>query len=119
MPVDIATAAWLRGASLTATAENAAVGAAWGDLAVVSEILSPLALAADANAESVAQLAFLGVATAIDRIDVPGRREDAVGRLLDVTAIGGGYEDGERVFVLSARPSSGERTELTVLRRLA
>lgn len=120
MPVDIVTAEWLRSDALTASAADADVATAWGALATVSEIASPLALQADADAEAARQLAFFAVPTAIEKVDVPGDRADAVGKLMEVTAFGGGYADGITVFVIAASPvSDARRTTLTVLRRLA
>ncbi|HEX7820628.1 MAG TPA: hypothetical protein VF463_08410 [Sphingobium sp.] len=120
MAVDAITAEWLRSTGSIATADDAAVKAAWGDLASVSEITSPLALATDANVEARRQLEFMNVPLAIEKVEVAGDHSSSLGRLLTIVAAGGGYADGIKVFVIAVEPaSSARRSILTVLRRLA
>lgn len=119
MSVDPSFAQWLKSASLTATASDAGVLAAWGDIAATSEIMTPLAELADAQDEAARQLAFLGGPLAIDRLQVDGLRADLIGLPLDLTADRAGYEGGLRVFVIGVEEMEGvARTNLTVLRRL-
>ena len=53
-------AEWLTGRAIYAQAEDGGLRASWGEVALESEVLSPIAAAADAAAEANRQLAFLG-----------------------------------------------------------
>lgn len=120
MAVDAALASWLQGQYRYAVATSDPVGAAWGDLALTSEIGTPLLTKADALVEAARQHGFLLQPTAIETVELPGLRNDLVGRLIEFHADDGGYATGQRVFVLGAEELADvEATMLTVLRRMA
>ena len=119
MSYDAVTANWLKSASDMLPVTDEALAATWGDLAVISEIISPLANYGDALAEAQRQLAFLRIPLAIETLAVPGDQSARVGRLLNITAAGAGYEDGLTVFVIGSEPASEPNmSTVTVLRRL-
>lgn len=120
MAVDAALASWLQGQYRYAGTTLDAVGAAWGDLAVASEIGTPLRNKADALAEAARQHNFLLKPMVIDTIEVPGVRIDLIGKRLNFFADDGGYAQGVTVFVIAAEEQTEvNATTLTVLRRLA
>ncbi|MGE4321761.1 MAG: hypothetical protein AB7E60_01875 [Sphingobium sp.] len=120
MNVDAEFGAWLRSACLIAVSSSSALEAAWGDLAAVGDLVSPLANKADAQAEAARQITLFGVPMVIEILQVAGLRVDLVGRPVTLTASRAGYAGSLTVFVLGAREVDGvERTNLTVLRRLA
>lgn len=120
MAVDAALASWLQAQYRYAGTTSDPVGAAWGDLAVTSEIGTPLRNKADALVEAARQHNFLLQPTVIDTVEVPGLRIDLVGKLLQFFADDGGYAQGMRVFVLAAEEQVDvQATTLTILRRLA
>lgn len=112
MTVDAGYVEWLRSMALYASATDAALAARWGDRAVESEILSPIALKADADAEAARQLAFFGGPVAFDVEEVAGRQVGLIG--CAVTFEG----EAEAVFVINAQELVGGRTQLVVIRRL-
>lgn len=119
MTVDSGYAAWLKTDARYATATVAGASAAWGDKALDSKIISPLANQSDAVTEGAAQAAFLAGPLARDSVVVPGLRKDLLGRLVTITADRLGYEAGADVFVIGVRESDSSRmTTLTVLKRL-
>ncbi|WP_336958764.1 hypothetical protein [Sphingobium aquiterrae] len=118
MAVDAITVDWLRSAGLVKAATAAAIVDAWGDLAVTSEIISPLALEADAASEADRQISFLGHPLPVEKVSVDGLRVDLVGR--PVVGSAAGYAAGQVFFVIGAEEASDvDRTTLTVLRVLA
>lgn len=120
MPVDAAIVEWLKQGALFASATDAGVGAAWGADASETEIVSPLALEADAAAEATRQQAFLEGPLVVEVHDVPGLRSDLFGRPVTIVANRLGYDAGVVVFVIGVEEQERvERTRLTVLRRLA
>jgi hypothetical protein len=93
--------------------------AAWGDMAVDSVVVSPLALKEHAQAEATAQAQFLAGPHARDRILVRGLWADYVGRIARITGNRLGYENGANVMILGATESeSVATTVLLVLKRL-
>lgn len=120
MAVDAALSSWLQSQYRYAGTTSDPVGAAWGDLAVTSEIGTPLLNKADALAEAARQHNFLLKPMVIDTVEVPGLRIDLIGKPMILFADDGGYAQGVRVFVLAAEEQSDvETTILTVLKRLA
>ncbi len=111
-------AEWLKSGALYASADNGAVRAAWGDIAVESEIASCLALAADAAIEGDRQFAFVAQPLARETVLVPGRRSDLVGTSQRLFCDRAGYAGGPTVFILTAQEQAGNVTQLTVLRRM-
>jgi hypothetical protein len=96
------------------------VQAIWDALARSTDITSPLALKADAEAEAARQVAFLGGPLAIDEVLVPGSRADLWCKPVTIRIDRLGYEDGRTVFVFGVAESDDvDTTTLTVLRRLA
>ncbi|WP_289145029.1 hypothetical protein [uncultured Sphingobium sp.] len=120
MAVDAALANWLQSPYRYAGTTSDPVGAAWGDLAVTSEIGTPLLYKADALAEAARQHGFLLKPTVIDTVELPGLRIDLVGKVIEFFADDGGYAAGAHIFVLAAEEQAEvEATVLTVLRRLS
>lgn len=119
--VDPGYAGWLKAAALYTSAFDSAVVSAFGVLAVEQEIVSPLALLADADDEVARQLAFVGGAPmVVDRLSVPGLRADLHGQCVTLVADRGAYGGaGLPCFVIGVDESETvERTDLTVLRKL-
>lgn len=117
--VDGGYGAWLKADARTAGATVFGAQAIWGDDALDSRVVSPLAFQADAQAEATAQAQFLAGPLARDRIVVPGLRCDLIGRLVTIFGDRLGYESGADVFVIGAAESdSVQVTTLTVLKRL-
>lgn len=117
--VDPDFAEWLGRAELTAIATVAGADATWGGLAIDTRISSPLALKTDAIVEAGRQSAFRPCPLAVDRLLVPGQRVDLLGRVVTLTAEGGGYSAPVDVFVLAVdEGDEAGSTRLTVLRRM-
>lgn len=116
--VDAGIVAWLKEGALFAASTDAGVAAAWGGDALETEVMSCLALAADAAAEAARQEAFLKGPHAIEEHDVPGERSDLIGRPATIVAGRLGYGAGLTVFIIGAEELANGRTLLTVLRRL-
>lgn len=117
--VDAGYASWLKAPSRTVGATITGAAAAWGDKAVDSTVVSPLALKADAQAEATYQAQFLAGPIARDTVLVKGLRADLIGRLVTIVGDRLGYEDGADVFVIGAKESDRvQTTSLTVLKRL-
>ena len=112
-------AEWLKSGALYASAENASIRAAWGDIAQESEIMSCLAIAADAAIEGDRQFAFLGQPLARETIRLPGRHAGLIGTAQRIACDRGGYAAAPAVFVIGAQEQAGNVTILTVLRRMA
>lgn len=119
MSVDAGEVRWLKEGRSVVASVDAVLAARWGSGAIETEILSPLAYAAGAEAEAARQAAFLAAPIAIERHDVPGLLVGLVGTVQAVVADALGYGAGLDVFVIGAEESErAERTTLTVLRRL-
>ena len=111
-------AEWLRSENLVETATAAGVAAAWGDLAIDSELQSPFAEQADAAAEAARQLTFLGVALAVEKLLVRGWHANLIGQSRRVAANADGYAGTPPVFIIGADEQEGGVTVLTVLRKV-
>ena len=118
MSVDVTLAQWLKEGSLKAAAADAPHLAAWGNDAIETDITSCFATQGAAAAEAARQLDFLRGPLAIEVLEVPGLLADRVGRVVTIKADQLGYATGLDAFVIGAAEKEGERTELTVLRRL-
>jgi hypothetical protein len=115
VPLDLAD--WLKSAS--ATEVGLPPTNSWGAQAIDTELLSPIALEADAQQEAARQALFLASPRVVDVIEVPGLRRDLLGLPITITADRGGYASPVTVFVIGYRELDDvERTRLTVLRRL-
>lgn len=116
--VDAGYAEWLKSDSRTTLAPSPSAGL-WGDAALDSSVVSPLAFKADAQAEAAYQAAFLAGPLARDSILIPGLRKDLIGRLVTIQGDRLGYENGADVFVIGATEGDTVKvTTLTVLKRL-
>ena len=111
-------AEWLRSAELIEVAGSTAVTAAWGDLAAVSRISTPLAIRSDAAVEGQRQLAFLGVPMALETLELPGRQAALLGTSKRIACDAPGYEATPAVFVIGVQENDNGSTQLTVLRRV-
>ena len=109
-------AEWLAGRAIYAQAEDAALRASWGDVSIESEVLSPIAAAADAAAESDRQLQFLGQPLAEEVVEIAGERVDLLGTCQRIACDRAGYADGPAVLVIGAEEQDSGVTRLTVLR---
>jgi hypothetical protein len=119
MSVDAATVDWLKRGHMLVSSTDSAFATAWGTEATETEIISALALAADATTEAGRQQPFLEGPLVIDLHDVPGLRTDLLGRVVTLTAAQLSYDSGVVCFVIGVEEKQGpERTLLTVLRRL-
>jgi hypothetical protein len=131
MSVDQGFARWLREGILFASVSDAPTAATWGALARETEIRSPLALAAGAEAEAARQLAFLKGPLVEDELVVDGLRgAELLGRAWTVTMHPPegaapaatrqlGYEVGVSVFVIAYQEQEdADLTTLFVLRTL-
>jgi hypothetical protein len=84
-----------------------------------TEIVSPLALAAGADAEATRQMIFLGGPLAEDTHLVPGQRGDLLGKPVTLQADQLGYEAGAVGFVIAFDETAVPgMTVLNVLRKL-
>lgn len=113
--VDAGLAEWLRAQALYATAGGEAP--AWGDRALETELISPLAMRADAEAEAARQLAFLAGPLVLDQHVVDGLRADLIGRVVTLEGDTLDYQAGVAGFVVSVQEGEGVTT-LGVLRQL-
>lgn len=119
MTVDAGIVGWLKNGAEYASSTDGAFATAWDVEAVETEIVSPLALAADAATEAALQQAFLEGPLAVEKHDVTGLRSDLVGQCITITISALGYDAGLAVFVIAAEESASvKRTTLTVLRKL-
>ncbi|MEW5997964.1 MAG: hypothetical protein AB1729_04165 [Pseudomonadota bacterium] len=107
---------WLTGRAIFAQAEDAALRASWGEIAVESEVVSPIASAGDASAEADRQLAFLGQPLAEEVIEVPGEQIGLLGTVQRIVCDRAGYATGPAVLIIGAEEQDGGVTRLTVLR---
>lgn len=109
-------AEWLAGRAIYAQAENSSLRASWGDVSIESEVLSPIAAAADASAEADRQLAFLGQPLAEEVIEIEGEAVGLLGTAQRITCDRAGYALGPVVLVIGAEEQDAGTTRLTVLR---
>ncbi|WP_446653112.1 hypothetical protein [Blastomonas sp.] len=109
-------AEWLTGRAIYAQAEDTALRASWGDVAIESEVLSPIAAAADAAAEGSRQLLFLGQPLAEETIELEGELVGLLGTCQRIVCDRAGYADGPTVLVIGAEEQDSGMTRLTVLR---
>jgi hypothetical protein len=117
--VDPEFARWLKEGAVYAAADDAAIAAIFGALARVTEVMSPLALAAGADAEAARQLAFLAGPLVLEVVVVKGLRIDLIGCPVTLTGDRLGYEASPSVFVLGVEEHDAvELTTLVVLRKL-
>ncbi len=107
---------WLTGRAIFAQSEDASLRASWGDVAVESEVISPIAAAAHAISEADRQLAFLGQPLAEETIELEGQWISLLGTALRIVCDRAGYALGPMVFVIGAEEQDGGTTRLTVLR---
>lgn len=120
MTVDPAFARWLREGIAYVDATDAAIDAAWGELARITDITTPLATEAGAEDEGVRQIDFLGAPMAIDEHVVDGLRHDLIGQPVTLTIDQLGYAGGASVFVFGvAEAEELDQSTLTVLRKLS
>jgi hypothetical protein len=120
MTVDAGTIVWLREGIIWSPTTDSAVDAAFGTLALETDIISCLALSADAAAESARQQGFLKGPLAVEVLTgIKGQRSDLIGKPVTITCDRLGYDAGLTVFVIdAAEQESTDRTTLKVLRRL-
>jgi len=117
--VDPGYGAYLKTSARFVTTIISGATATWGDRAVGTSIMSPIALKADAQTEATAQAQFLAGPLARDRHIVQGLRKDLIGKLITLNGDRLGYEAGALAFVIGAAEMDGVRlTTLTVLKRL-
>lgn len=114
--VPASAAEWLKARALIAQAEDAVLRDAWGDISVESEVVSPIAAAADAVGEADRQLAFLGQPLAEETIELEGQWISMLGTARRIVCDRAGYALGPVVFVIGAEEQDGGTTRLTVLR---
>lgn len=114
--VPTTVAEWLGGRAIYAQAEDAGLRASWGDVAIESEVVSPIAAAADAAAEAGRQLAFQGQPLAEEVIEVEGQLVALLGTAQRIVCDRAGYATGPTVLIIGAEEQDGGTTRLTVLR---
>lgn len=108
--------AYLQADGRYTTAAISGASAAWGDKALASSIMSPIAYKADADTEVARQAQFLAGPLVRDITLVPGQRSDLLFQVVTIYADRLGYEGGAVVFVIGvAEQTNG--TLLTVLKR--
>lgn len=115
--VDSGTALYLKSEALYSKATAGSAGT-WGDRAVDSEIISPLATVAGANAEAARQIAVLEGPLVEDQVLVPGRRKDLIGKVINLQGETLDYVGGKLAFVLGFEEGDAT-TLLSVIRKLA
>ena len=119
MTVDSGYAQTLKGDASYKVYEDAAIKAAWGELAIDTEIITSLALAADADVEGPRQLDFLKGPNVKDAAVVTGWRSDLIGKVIIGKNPKLGYDGaGKSCFVVGATENRNGTTTLLVIRRL-
>lgn len=116
--VDSATADWLKSEGLKVSSTNGAA-ASFSAAPIESVVRCCFDTAADAVAESGRQIAFLGAARVIELLRVDGQQAGLIGQTVTLTAAFEGYRLGADVFVIGAKETDDNGTELRVIRRLA
>lgn len=116
--VESSFADWLKSDALKAVTAPAGLDS-WGDVSAKSNISSCLTGMAEAQAEAERQASFLAGPRVIEKLRVPGRRLDLIGRCVSLIANWPGYETGAVVFVLSVDEIEGDDgSQIKVIRRL-
>lgn len=111
-------AAWLKADALYAKATGSAA-AAFGDTSEDSTVITPLALAADGQAEANRQAILLRGPMTTDAVTVKGYRSDLIGKTITINGDRLGYEAGAVAFVIATQENDGRgTTTLTVVRSL-
>lgn len=116
-PVDSVTKIYLKGEGFFEKSDNATLPAGLLPMAVVQEIMSPLAIRADAGTEADRQLAFLGGPLVRDIHIVQGARRDLQARPITLKGDQLDYAAGIPCFVIGFKELDDGTTELTVLRK--
>ena len=117
--VDPVFAQWLQDTALRHVGSDATLAARWGATAATSERVTTIALLADAEAEAIRQLAFLGGPLVQERHLVAGAHAGLLGQVVTLTIDQLGYDAGAEVFVIGAEDRLAAGVSwLTVLRRL-
>ncbi|MEQ1499426.1 MAG: hypothetical protein ABL914_12285 [Novosphingobium sp.] len=117
--VDPLFAQWLQSEGLWQLSEDAALRARWGDTALTTSRMTTTATKADAAAEGLRQLAFLGPVCAIDEHMLLGEWRDRRGQVVTLKIAQLGYDAGVDVMVLGALDDRATGlSRVTVLRRL-
>ena len=117
--VDAGYASWLKADARYVSATIAGAAAAFGDKALDSSTISPLALHDDAQVEAIRQAQFLAGPLARDKHVVKGQKAYLVGQPITLFNARLGYDQGPTVFVIDADESQiPGATILHVLKRL-
>ena len=115
--VDSASVLYLKAPALF-TKATAVSAATWGDRAVDSEIISPLALKAAADTEAARQIALLEGPLVEDSCRVMGQRKDLMHKVVTLQGNPLDYAGGKVGFVIGYREEEGT-TILSIIRKLA
>lgn len=115
--VDYATGVYLKSPAKFTKATSGSAGL-WGDRAVDSEIISPLATKAAADTEAARQIAFLAGPNVDDMVVVKGQRKDLMGKVITAKGNFLDYDAGVACLVIGYNENEAGYTELSVLRRL-
>ena len=92
----------------------------WGDKALDSEVISPLALQIDAQSEATRQAQTLAGPLVKDSHVIKGRRRDLIGKPVLIYNPLLGYGGGSYCYVIGAvEASDSNTTTLTVIKALA
>lgn len=117
--VDPVFAQWLQSAGLWHVQANSELAARWGDAALTTERMTTIASKADAEAEAVRQLSFLGPPAVIDEHLLAGEWAAYLGQVITLTGDQLGYELGVEVFVIGVEDDRAVGTSrVSVIRRL-
>ncbi len=117
--VDPVFAQWLQDRALFHLEIDATLSARGGTRAQATERVTPYALKADADAEAVRQLAFLGGPLVEDDHLMLGAWRDKLGQVVTITGDRLGYDAGVDCVVIDVRDDRASGTSrVTVLRRL-
>lgn len=117
--VDPVFAQWLQDDGLWHVEADATLAARWGARARTSERMTTIAIKADAQAEAVRQIAFMGGPLVIDEHLLPGQWAAFIGQVITVTTAKLGYQAGVDVFVIAVQDErSTGLSRVTVIRRL-
>lgn len=118
MPVvDSGTALYLKSQALFTKAAGV-LAATWGNRAVDTEIISPLALKTAADTEAARQIAVLEGPLCEDVLVVPGRRKDLLGKVITAKGARLDYTAGKLAFVIGFQEAEST-TILNVIRKVA
>jgi hypothetical protein len=119
MTFDATFVDWLKNRARFAEDFDSAVDSKWSERARGSEIVSCIAIKADAEAEANRQLSFLAGPLVVDRHRIKGRRDDLLGEPVTLGIDKLGYAAGEACFVIGVEEAeTGDETYLTVVRTL-